>query len=78
MTRSMLYRYGGRRVDIDSNTPTLHRHITDTSSIFHRLPADSIGRYIGQYSIDVFYRHLVSISIDIRSTVAPFVFKILK
>ena len=26
--------------DIDSNTPTLHRHITDTSSIFHRLSAD--------------------------------------
>ena len=46
--------------DLDSNTPILHRHITDTSSIFHRLPADSIGRYIGQYSIDVFYRRVLS------------------
>ena len=60
------YRPRGLSADIDSNTPTLHRHITDTSSIFHRLPADSICRYIGQYSINMFFRHFVLISIDIR------------
>ena len=28
---------------------------TDTSSIFYRLPADTICRYIGQYSINMFF-----------------------
>ena len=49
------YRPRWLSADIDSNTPTLNRHITDTSSIFHRLPADSICRYIGQYSINMFF-----------------------
>ena len=65
------YRPRWLSADKDSNTPTLHRHITDTSSIFHRLPADIIGRYIDQYSIDMFYRHFVIISIDIRVHSAP-------
>ena len=34
------YRPRWLSADIDSNTPTLHRHINDTSLIFHRLPAD--------------------------------------
>ena len=49
------YRPRWLSADIDSNTPTLHRRITDTSAIFHRLPADSIGRYFGQFSIDMFF-----------------------
>ena len=65
------YRPRWLSADIDSNTSTLHRHITDTSSIFHHLPADSSGRYIGQYSINIFFRHFVLISIDIRVHSAP-------
>ena len=65
------YRPRWLSADIDSNTSTLHRHITDTSSIFHRLPADSIGRYTSQYSINMFFRHFVLISIDIRVHSAP-------
>ena len=65
------YRPRWLSVDIDSNTLTLHRHITDTSSIFHRLPAVIIGGYIGQYSIDMFFRHFVLISIDICVHSAP-------
>ena len=65
------YRPRWLSADIDRNTPTLHRHITDTSSIFHRLLADSIGRYIGRYSIDMFFRHFFLISIDIHVHRAP-------
>ena len=65
------YRPRWLSVNIDSNTLTLHRHITDTSSIFHHLPAVIIGRYIGQYSIDMFFRHFVLISIDICVHSAP-------
>ena len=58
-----LYRPRWLSADIDSNTPTLHRFFIDISPL--------TGRYIGQYSIDMFFRHFVLISIDVRVHSAP-------
>ena len=56
---------------IDSNTPTLHRHIIDTSSIFHRLPADISVNILSICFIDTYLdRHSCTYPTDLSVVIS--------